>query len=208
MTALSPSAISTVIVVVAMIMIMIMVMIVPELVRVRAEQLLRRDGLLRHIGELKSEIDDLVLKDRHPQLEHGIRIVLVIVENLTLLSGELLGALHDGAADLLIGHRHLITLADLRQDEPEPNTALGHLAIFRARLVFSGPLILEAFLRMLKLMRHLVPYSVEFAVDKGRRQLETMRLVQRVQKSALGSFARGPAIILCDLLADRVLELA
>src|SRR6056297_1814008 len=71
-------------------------------------QLVLRDRLLGHSGELEDVIDDLVLEERRLDLLAHLGVLLDELEELPLLAGKLAGAVHDRLGHLGVGHLDLV----------------------------------------------------------------------------------------------------
>src|SRR5262245_26818613 len=166
--------------VVFVIMIVAMVVMVMVFVGV-GEELFGLHLLFRHLGQFEDEIDGLVLEDRRPELGEELRVVAVVVVDLTLLAGKLAHALEQSPAHLLVGDGDFVAGADLREDQSEPDAARGKVAIFLARLLLGHAFILEAPFAAVEVGLHLLPNRIELVLDQCRRKLEAMALVQSVE---------------------------
>ena len=86
------------------------------------------------------------------RLASASRIVAVEIPHLLLAAGHLAGAIHHGAAQLLVGHLDAVALADLGDHQTEPHAPLGDAAVFFLGLFLGGALFLEGALAGLQVV--------------------------------------------------------
>src|SRR4029077_4188650 len=129
-------------------------------------------------------------------------ILLIELPHFLLASGHLARALHDGARDLLVGHRDLVSLADLGQHETEPNPSLGDAAVLFPRLLFGRALVGEAAALGLEIAVDRVPDVLELLLGQGRRKREFMHLVELIKKLAFDPLAAEPGVLLLQSSFD------
>src|SRR3954453_11875081 len=80
----------------------------PGLVRlILLVELFNRDLRFGHVGELKDEIDHLVLGDRSTKLSQRVGIVTIVIPDLVRSARHLARALDQRTADFVIGQRDL-----------------------------------------------------------------------------------------------------
>ena len=185
--------------VVIVVMVVAMVVIGVVLVRIGVTAP-RGSPSSRHVGQLEDEIDHLVLEDRRPELGQELGVVAVVVEDLALLAGKLPHALEQGPAHLLVGDGDLIAGADFRQDQPEPDAALGRSRYSCAPLPRSCPRPRRSACGV-RDRPSPAPNRIELVVNQRRRKLEAVALAQSIEKRALEPEPRDPGPLLLQPLA-------
>ena len=78
------------------------------------EQVVARHLLLGHIGELKNEVDNLVLVDRRAKLSQRVRIVAIKVPDFLLAARRLASAIDQRAGEVIMLHAAGLALPDGR----------------------------------------------------------------------------------------------
>src|SRR5262249_32837663 len=98
------------------------------------EQLLRRHFVLADLCQLDDKVDDFFLEDRRAQIVRRLRVLAVVVENLTLRAGKALRLANQSLVELLLRHRNVGVPADFRKQQSEADATFGNAAVFGARL--------------------------------------------------------------------------
>ena len=110
-------------------------------------------------------------------------------------------------ADLLVGDRDLVLLADLGKHQAEPHPALGDGAIFLARLLLGRAFVGKGAALRLEIALDRVPDVLELVLGQRRRQRELMHRVELIKQLALDLLAAEPGMLLLQASFDRLLEL-
>ena len=129
-----------------------------------------------------------------------------MIPDRLLLAREGAGALHQGLGHLVVVDLDANLLADFGKEEAQADASLGDAPIIGARLVFCRVLVGKALAGLLLIGLNLLPDSLEFLLDKARRQFERVFPVERIQKRPLQLLARSATPLGFEIAADRRLH--
>ena len=106
------------------------------------QKFLFRDLLVGDRNLRQQMVDDLFLEQRSAQIgERGGIVAIELVDFLLLVGRKTAYRLEKRTLEFLFAHLHARFLADLRENQAEPHTALCKALILGARLLFSRLLV-------------------------------------------------------------------
>src|SRR5262249_51858202 len=113
----------------------------------------------------------------------------------------------NGARELIIRNLNPVSLADLRENETEPYTAVRNLTVFLARLCFGRAFRLECHAPLFHVLLDGLPDSLKLLLDERGRRVELVRAIELVEEFTLDLLARCKEVLVRQTLADLLLQL-
>src|SRR5579883_2569353 len=177
----------------------------------QGQEFLRGDLADRRLCHFDDEVDDLVLQDRRTQRAEGVRVAAVVVDDLPLVPGMPARLAQQRLVQLFLTDSYIVTATDFRQQQPEPDAALGKTAIFgRALLLFlvlAGACAGGRVLLRLRRRRELRPQILEFELDHARRNRKIIALGKLVEQRPLQAQAGRLIVIALQALPHLLAQL-